>query len=250
MTLLIVAACIAVFVFWQPSAVRNIGSSTQAEIVEEMWFNYQHAVVPCELTQFRPLSALEIAATATLGLTDACIDGPVEAAVFGDKNLWLAIPISMFLHGGWLHLIGNLVFLWVFGRIVEDHTGAARFVLLYAASGVVATIAHIVALHDSTVPVIGASGAVAGVMGIVLAWFPLTRLRVLIMVGVIPILSRLPAAVLLVIWFGSQFFIGNDSDVAWVAHVAGFLFGFVTGLLTRRGLHSRARPAETIYLAD
>ena len=97
----------------------------------------------------------------------------------------------------------------------------------------VATAAHVLAQVDSTVPLVGASGAVAGVMGAYLVWFPWARVRTVIFLAFIPVWPRIPALVLLAFWLISQFFIGNDAGIAWVAHVAGFVFGMVTGIIAR-----------------
>jgi len=250
-TILIIAACVGSFVFVQPGAVRSIGDASQAELVENFWFNYEHAVVPCELVHGRPLGELQIAVTTMTGQTDDAAICDAEATgpeAFEHKNVWLAVFKSLFLHGNWLHLIGNMLFLWVFGRSVESRMGFVGFAVFYAAAGVVATTAHVVARMDSTVALIGASGAVAGVMGVFLAWFPLARMRLLVLVGFIPVPSRLPAFVLLAIWFVSQFFIGEDSGVAWIAHVAGFAFGFLAGLTTR-GRKRRPAARQAPYSA-
>lgn len=240
-TMAIIAACVVAFVFVQPSAVRSIGSVSAVELSENAEFNYEHAVVPCELAEGRPLRVIELAVAGATGETDACDAAAGGPALFEDKNVWLSVLKSMFLHGSWLHLASNMLFLWVFGRNVEARMGYVGYAVFYAAAGVVATAAHVVAEVDSTVVLIGASGAVAGVMGAFLAWFPLARMRLLVMVGFIPVPSRLPAFVLLVVWFVSQFFVGAEDGIAWIAHVAGFVFGFVTGIATRP--RSRKPPA-------
>jgi membrane associated rhomboid family serine protease len=109
--------------------------------------------------------------------------------------------------------------------------GRGHFAVFFLMSGIIATLAHVAVQLDSTVPVVGASGAVAGVMGVYLVWFPRARVRTLVFITIIPLWPRLPAAVLLVVWFVSQFYIGNNSGVAWMAHVAGFIFGVVAGLV-------------------
>ena len=135
-----------------------------------------------------------------------------------------------------------MVFLWIFGNNIEDHMGHGHFVVFYVMSGIVATLAHVAVQLDSTVPVVGASGAVAGVMGVYLVWFPRARVRTLLFITVIPLFPRIPAAVLLIVWFVSQFFIGNDSGVAWMAHVAGFGFGVLAGLAGRNEVRRRGVP--------
>ena len=153
----------------------------------------------------------------------------------------------MFLHGSILHLAGNMLFLWVFGNNVEDHLGHVGFAVFYFVVGVAAMAAHYLGDPSSTQPVIGASGAIAGVMGAYLVLWP--RARVLTVIALLFFLPvYLPAGVLLAIWFGSQFVTGfnPNSGVAWLAHVGGFVAG--AGIaLALRGLfgppRQRVRPA-------
>ena len=155
----------------------------------------------------------------------------------------------MFLHGDLLHLGGNLLFLWVFGNNIEDRLGPLRYVAFYLAAGVVATVAHIAVQVDSTVPIIGASGAIAGVMGAYLMWFPWARVRTLFFIGFIPLWPRIPAFVPLVVWLVSQFFIGPDEGIAWVAHVGGFAFGIAVAATARRYAPVRRTLWDRRYIA-
>ncbi len=232
---LMILICVVVFVWVQPSATKSFDLPSEQETIEDIRFTYERAAIPCELSEGRPLTAAEIAATIQGGDAEACIDrlGGGGFSPFADKNVWLSVLVSMFLHAGWLHLFGNMLFLWIFGNNVEDQMGRFSFLLLYLVSGVVATAAHVLAQVDSTVPLVGASGAVAGVMGAYLVWFPWARVRTVIFLAFIPVWPRIPALVLLAFWLISQFFIGNDAGIAWVAHVAGFVFGMVTGIIAR-----------------
>ncbi|MEM7139697.1 MAG: rhomboid family intramembrane serine protease [Actinomycetota bacterium] len=250
-TVVVMAACVAAFVFVQPSATRSVvDDPTNAELIEEIEFSYEYAAIPCELTQGRPLTIPEIQRTLAGGDADACLDeDAVGRALFPDKSVWRAVVVSMFLHGGWLHLAGNMIFLWVFGNNIEDHLGALRYLAFYLAAGVVATAAHVFLALDSTVPLVGASGAIAGVMGAYLVWFPWARVRTLILLGFIPLWPRIPAAVLLVIWFGTQFLIDPNSGVAWAAHVGGFVFGAAVGVAARRDPGFRNRLWAQRYRA-
>ena len=242
-TVLLIAACIATFLFVQPSATRSLlDAPDDAALIEEIEFSYEHAAIPCELIQGRPLTVPEVLRTLRAGDTDACItDGEPGRALFADKSVWRSVLVSMFLHGGWLHLAGNMVFLWVFGNNIEDHLGHLRYLVFYVAAGVVATAAHVLLALDSTVPLVGASGAIAGVMGAYLVWFPWARIRTIIMLGVIPIWPRIPAAILLVVWFLTQFWIDPNAGIAWAAHVGGFVFGVVMAMAARRDEHFRNR---------
>jgi hypothetical protein len=141
---------------------------------------------------------------------------------------------SMFLHGGWVHLIGNLWTLWIFGDNVEDRLGHARFLGFYLLSGVAAALLHVVTNPSSHVPTIGASGAIAGVMGAYLRFFPRARVATIIPPLFLGPVFELPAVLFLGWWFFLQFFQGALSlaadrghfgGVAWWAHIGGFVFG-------------------------
>ena len=238
---MLIAACVAVFIFVQPSASRSLDAPDTAEIVEEIEFSYEYAAIPCELSEGRPLTAAEIGRTQLRGEADACADQPRGPVPFPDKRLWVSVLVSMFLHGDWFHLGGNMLFLWVFGNNIEDHMGWFRFAAFYAAAGAVATFAHVAVQLDSTVPVVGASGAIAGVMGAYLVWFPWARVRTLLVLVVIPIWPRVPAWALLGVWFASQFFVATDAGIAWMAHVGGFGFGAVVAWIARRDDRVRNR---------
>jgi membrane associated rhomboid family serine protease len=144
---------------------------------------------------------------------------------------------SMFLHGGWIHLIGNMWTLWIFGDNVEDRVGHGKFLLLYLLSGIAAGALHIATNSSSAIPTIGASGAVAGVMGAYLRFFPHARVHTVIPPFVWGPIFDLPAVVFLGWWLLLQFFNGALSlvgqgdygGVAWWAHVGGFIFGMLVG---------------------
>ncbi len=143
--------------------------------------------------------------------------------------------LSMFLHGGWMHFLGNMLFLWIFGDNVEDLLGRFRYLVFYLLCGYAATFAHAFASPGSTVPAIGASGAIAGVLGAYLVLFPGARVVTLIFLGFFSQLVELPALLYLGIWFVIQFFSGVASvssdttaaqgGVAWFAHIGGFVAG-------------------------
>lgn len=148
---------------------------------------------------------------------------------------------ATFLHGSWSHVLGNMLFLWVFGDNVEELLGRFRFVVLYLSCGVLANIAHIFANPQSMVPTIGASGAVAGVLGAYIFSFPLARVLTLIPIGLFVPAIRLPAWVFLGIWFLMQLYSGlqplwvhdGAQSVAFWAHIAGFLCGIALVRLLR-----------------
>jgi membrane associated rhomboid family serine protease len=152
---------------------------------------------------------------------------------------WLhasSLVTSMFLHGGWLHLIGNMWFLWIFGDNVEDILGHAKYLLFYLLCGVAAALFQVALNMDSPVPTIGASGAIAGVMGAYLVKFPRSRIVTLVFVLFFLTTIEIPASLMLIYWFVLQFFSGvgsiasshlSQGGVAWFAHVGGFLAGIL-----------------------
>ena len=143
---------------------------------------------------------------------------------------------TMFLHGGWLHIIGNMWFLYLFGDNVEDRMGPLRFLAFYLLCGLAAGIVHVVTNPASTVPAVGASGAIAGVMGAYIALFPRARIVAMFPIFFYPVFFQVPAFVYLGFWFLMQFFSGTlaiatqreVSGIAWWAHVGGFAAGILT----------------------
>ncbi|HOJ31975.1 MAG TPA: rhomboid family intramembrane serine protease [Candidatus Hydrogenedentes bacterium] len=169
-----------------------------------------------------------------LGVVPRRYTQPGWAAHVGFPGIGLASFLTMtFLHGGWLHIISNLWTLWIFGDNVEDRMGPARFLLFYLTCGVIAGIAHVVTNPGSTVPAIGASGAIAGVLGAYFFLYPRARIICLIPIFFLPFFIEIPAFFFLLLWFFSQFFSGTlclltaqeCGGIAWWAHVGGFLAG-------------------------
>jgi len=156
---------------------------------------------------------------------------------------WPVLITSMFMHGGWLHLIGNMLFLWVLGDNIEDILGHGRFLLFYLACGVAAGLLQYAVNPDSRVPMIGASGAIAGVMGAYLIKFPHARIETVFWFVVI-FYAEIPAWLMLVYWFALQFLNGfgsvvqahaNRGGTAWFAHIGGFLAGmFLISVMRQR----------------
>lgn len=184
------------------------------------------------------------------GLTaqDARLFAIVQQARCPEKNVWASIVQSMFFHGGFLHIAGNMLFLWVFGNNIEDRLGRLRFLLLYFIAGLVATYAQSVLNASSVIPMIGASGAVAGVLGAYLLLYPHARVTTLVIFFFITWIE-LPAVVVLGLWFLLQVFqqagsvAGEASGVAYMAHIGGFVAGMLLllALLPRRARPQRAR---------
>jgi len=164
---------------------------------------------------------------------------------------WTDLLTSMFLHGGWLHLIGNMWFLWIFGDNIEDILGHSQYLLFYVLCGVAATMVHMYFNLDSRVPTVGASGAIAGVMGAYVVKFPHSRITTLVPVFVFLTTMEIPAYLMLLYWFVIQFFSGigsvghshlSQGGVAWFAHVGGFLAGVVLILVMRTRERYWRRP--------
>lgn len=149
------------------------------------------------------------------------------------QPVMLSFVTAMFLHGGWVHVLGNMLYLWVFGDNVEDRLGHLRYLLFYLAVGIIGSISHVLANPTSEVPVIGASGAVAGVLGAYFVTFPRSRVLTLVPILIFFTIMELPAIIFLAIWFLLQIFNGTASiggtanPVAWWAHVGGFVAGVI-----------------------
>lgn len=171
-----------------------------------------------------------------------CAWGAIPAELTGRGNwsgspcspggaTWSALVTSMFLHGGWGHIVGNLWFLWIFGNNVEDSMGHLRFVAFYLLTGLAAAGVHVLASPDSAVPMVGASGAISGIMGAYLVLYPRARVKTLIFIFILITVVELPAFAYLVYWFLLQL-LGTrvpaaGGGVAFWAHVGGFVAGVV-----------------------
>jgi membrane associated rhomboid family serine protease len=166
----------------------------------------------------------------------------------GPYPIWLTLFTAMFLHGSPLHLAGNMLYLWIFGDNVEEVLGTFRYVVVYVACGLIGSILQIAASPDSLVPTLGASGAIAGVMGAYVIWFPHNRVRVL----VFRFITEMPAVLVIGVWIviqvwegvGSIGRLGESGGVAYLAHIGGALTGIFAAFLFRdRAAHLRALNA-------
>jgi len=176
-------------------------------------------------------------------------------APFAPQNI-VSIFVSMFLHGGILHLGGNMLYLWIFGDNIEDRLGHFRYVIFYALCGIAATVTHAVVNPSSRIPSIGASGAIAGVLGAYLILFPKARVLTLIPIIFFITIREIPAIVVLGLWFVLQLFVGMGSiglpesaggGVAYFAHIGGFVSGMVL-VLVMGG--ARREPPQRITKYD
>jgi membrane associated rhomboid family serine protease len=158
--------------------------------------------------------------------------------------MWSRVLTSMFVHGGWLHVGGNMLYLWIFGDNVEDRVGHGRFIVFYLLCGIAAALAQTAMAPDSPVPMVGASGAIAGVMGAYFVLYPRSRIVTLVPLFVFVQIMEVPAILFLGIWFIKQFISGvgsiatvaarNSGGVAFWAHVAGFVAGVAGVMVFRR----------------
>jgi membrane associated rhomboid family serine protease len=171
----------------------------------------------------------------SLGLNSRPMNHFIAAyGIVPDQLRPITVLTSMFIHGGFLHILGNMWFLWIFARGIEDLLGHAKFLVFYFACGIAAGIIHIIVNANSPIPTVGASGAIAGVMGAYLIKFPRARIVTLVIIIFFFTTLDIPAAFLLLYWFAMQFFSGvgsvgysttSSGDVAWFAHIGGFLAG-------------------------
>jgi membrane associated rhomboid family serine protease len=170
----------------------------------------------------------------------------VPADIVAGRN-WITILTSMFMHAGWIHIIGNMLFFWVFGPEIEDVMGPVRYLVFYLLGGLAATVAQVAIDPASTVPNLGASGAIAAVMGAFIITYPRDRIRTVLLLGWFSQVTFVPAIVLVGLWFLTQVFseVGalvqtQTGGVAYMAHVGGFVFGAIAARL----FESRRRRAQ------
>ena len=184
--------------------------------------------------------------------TATCLTDPKNAiCVYGLKpdriiggSEYITFLTSMFLHGGILHIGGNMLYLWIFGDNIEDRTGHAGYVIFYMASGVAASLAHIASDPASTIPAVGASGAISGVLGAYIVRFPHARVRAIVFIGRFGQLIRLPAFLLIGFWFVYQLLLSAldpTGGVAYFAHIGGFIAGLLFAFAI-----PKKKPAEMV----
>ncbi len=178
--------------------------------------------------------------------------GSIPADITKGQGLY-TLATSMFLHGGWMHLIGNMVFLWVFADNIEAVIGNLNFVLFYLVGGLAAALAHVLAGPDSTIPAIGASGAISAILGAYLVMFPASKVKVLVIYFFRSF--HVPAILFLGFWIVQQLISGffslgataseaQTSGVAWWAHIGGFVFGVIAGWVARKNIEQKNLPSR------
>ena len=234
-TLAFIALNVLVFL-----VLQGAGAST-----EGAEFTYGFSAVPQEITTGVDLTEDEVV---TIGGEQVPI--PQEP---GPSPIWLTLFSSMFMHGGWLHLGGNMLFLWIFGDNVEHRIGHVLYLVFYLVAGVIASFAQILVNTDSVIPTLGASGAISGVLGAYLVMFPTNRVTVFLFRFLVPV----PAIVAIGMWAVLQFINGfgaiavteetGGGGVAYMAHIGGFVAGVAAGIvfraIFREPRHPRGTPA-------
>ena len=224
LTVAIIVACIVIYLGFEQGTL-GLSAEGEQRVVE-------YGAVPYELTH--PGEECELREGADKLTCPG--DGP------GDAPWWVTIFTSMFLHGSLLHLAGNLVFLWIFGNNIEDSMGRFRFVLFYLLGGIVALLAQVLIDPGAEVPTVGASGAIAGVLGGYAVLYPKARVITLLLITIV----TLPAVFVLGLWFLVQIFsgmselgqpVGGEGGVAYFAHIGGFVFGLLAIKLFANNVH-------------
>ena len=227
-----------VFVFL---GLQGAGAST-----EGAEFTYGYSAVPFEIT-----NGVDLTEPESISVGGETVEVPQEP---GPTPIWLTLFTSIFMHGGWLHLGGNMLFLWIFGDNVEHRIGHGRYLVFYIVAGIIASFAQILVNTGSVIPTLGASGAIAGVLGAYLVMFPTNRVLVL----VIRFPVWVPAIVVIGLWAVLQFVNGfgalgleeTGGGVAYMAHIGGFVAGVLAGIVFRmifnEPRHPRGTPA-TLY---
>ncbi|MFK8113283.1 MAG: rhomboid family intramembrane serine protease [Rubripirellula sp.] len=227
-TYLIIGACTLAFLLQLAAGERG------SQIVE------QYGMIPARLThpEAQLIVRRQVAVQTQFGVESKVIEHQVAPPVI---PAWLTVVTCMFLHGGWMHFLGNMWFLYVFGDNVEDRLGHIGYLLMYLCTGIIAALAHYITDDASMVPTIGASGAIAGVMGAYAWLYPHARVQALLPLIVIMQLIIVPAPIFLGLWFAIQTFSGISASaggqaggVAWWAHIGGFAAGILIALAVGR----------------
>jgi membrane associated rhomboid family serine protease len=230
-SLAFIAINVLVFLFLQGAG----GSAEGAR------FTYGYSAVPYEIT-----NQVDLTEDQSITIEGQQVPIPQEP---GPSPIWLTLFTSMFMHGGWLHLGGNMLFLWIFGDNVEHRIGHGLYLVFYLVAGIVASFAQILTDVGSFIPTLGASGAISGVLGAYLVMFPTNRVTVFLFRFLMPV----PAIVAIGMWAVFQFINGigafalteQTGGVAYMAHIGGFVAGVVAGLVFRGVFHEPRHPRGT-----
>ena len=242
-TYLLIAANVVVLLLTPAAQTTGVQDVTLAQLCQQEAFYDQYAAIPSELTSNEPLPQV---ATGHVGVGPTGPGCVLQAPTY-EKLPLLSVLFSMFLHAGWLHLLGNMLFLWVFGNNVEDRFGHLGYALFYVLCGYAATYGFALANADLAEPLVGASGAVAGVLGAYLALYPRVKVWSLVpFLLFIPL--RLPVWLVLGLWFVIQWVysvglaVSDAGAVAYLAHVIGFVVGYLIARPFRLPTQPEYRP--------
>ena len=248
-TYALIAANLAVFLSMPVVPSSPAGGTSLAQLCHLQAFVEQWGAIPRELVRNEPLPTVPTGETAAGPHGPGCVLGPPPY----EKSPPLSVLTAMFLHGSWIHLLGNMLFLWIFGNNVEDRLGRIRYLLFYLLCGYAAAYGYAFAYSDSSDPMVGASGAIAGVLGAYLVLYPRAQVWSLVpFFFFIPL--RLPAWAVLGLWFVLQAFYSADfglpdaGSVAYLAHVVGFAVGAGLALPLRHG--GTRRPQRRRFAAE
>jgi membrane associated rhomboid family serine protease len=229
-TLILIGLNVLVFVLLQGALGTQAGAD----------FTYGYSAVPVEIT-----TGVDLTEPQSVEVDGQTVEVPQEP---GPDPIWLTLLTSMFMHGGWLHLAGNMLFLWIFGDNVEHRVGHVLYLGFYLIAGLIASLAQILVNTDSVIPTLGASGAISGVLGAYIVMFPANRVTVVLFRSV----SQVPALVAIGLWIVLQVVAGlggglsgEGGGVAYMAHIGGFAAGVVGGLLFRSLFREPRRPRGT-----
>ena len=225
-TLAIIALNVFVFIVLQGAGSSQDGAD----------FTYGYSAVPYEIT-----TGDDLTEPTPITVDGQTVEVPQEP---GPTPIWLTLLTSIFMHGGWLHIAGNMLFLWIFGDNVEHRIGHVLYLAFYLVAGIIASVAQILVDTDSVIPTLGASGAISGVLGAYLVMFPTNRVTVFLFRVLVPV----PAIVAIGMWAVLQFISGfgalggEGGGVAYMAHIGGFIAGVVAGFLFRSIFNEPRRP--------
>jgi membrane associated rhomboid family serine protease len=270
-TVALIAICIGVF-FWQLNFPTD-SRLDQAGFGPVDQSSLEYGAIPYRITHTNTGDCSVGAVGSSQGQFEAGVVCPGtndyrDAVAIGKQNpdaqpipineapWWVTLFTSMFMHGGWLHIAGNMLFLWVFGNNVEDRLGRVKFLLFYLLAGLIAVYTQVLIDPSSTAPTIGASGAIAGVLGAYAVLFPRARVLTLIFIIFFVTIVEIPALILLSLWFILQFIpalgqvavkSGGGQGVAYFAHVGGFVFGLAIGAVLLRLRGRDERPQLPVY---
>lgn len=226
LTILIIAVNVVVFMY------QAVFSDLNVHIAK-------NAMIPYEISR---LKTIEQPVGYTVEREEYGV--PYRKHIYRKLSPFLSLIFSLFMHGSFWHLLGNMLFLWIFGNNIEDYLGRFKFLIFYFLAGIGAGLVHVLFNIDSVVPVIGASGAVSGVMGAYLILYPKAYVRTLVFLFFFVTFIDVPAFVFLIVWLIFQFFYaGSGSGIAWLAHVGGFFIGI---LLIKKVLKRKQPEFEII----